>query len=138
MSMISQVSIDIPFRYPRTNSITQGSVFAASIGTFIEPNSAIISACLPFFGSLIGRKLPKKLGYGSKSFNRLHSGTNPQSRSGMNSKVGQHSKPVITKHSVTTVSSTNKWGGDDHELNSYTVLATSGGRVRPDSAQSLV
>jgi hypothetical protein len=121
------------------------SVFAASIGTFIEPNAAIISACLPFFGSFIGRRVPKTFGYkskSSKSFSRLRSTQDAPTQSTQTSNTGNNTKPSITKHSVTTVSRTNKWETDGHELNSYTVLATAGDRggssSRPDSIRYLV
>ncbi|KAH7305265.1 hypothetical protein B0I35DRAFT_444256 [Stachybotrys elegans] len=117
------------------------SVFAASIGTFIEPNAAIISACLPFFGSLVRDKLPKSFRSKpmlSKSFSRLRSTPSSQSHSGALSDVGQVKQSGISKHSVTTIRSTQRREGTEHELDTYTVVATAGRSSPSVSVENLV
>ncbi|KAI0140762.1 hypothetical protein BJ166DRAFT_110017 [Pestalotiopsis sp. NC0098] len=124
------------------------SVFMASVWTYIEPNLAIISACLPFIGKPVGRRIAAGLEYarilGSKATSRLAL-LSTRSSNRTNAKGDPRTSQNVTRHTEITVQRAGKRSEDSHELQQNAVFAAgtheseeSGLQPGIESAHSLI
>ena len=108
--------------------------FKATVWIFIEPTIGIISACLPFFGGIMGRMIPQALEYISQTSSKMRSLWAESSRgSDPNTNMSR-----TRKHNTKLVSANNRYDPEENELSLYSVQVTANVPSNTESVKSLV